>query len=57
MKSLPITSGIDFSGRALTCHFDSVIRSTGTFLFNKITIISRSPPSFHLKYPKLANLA
>lgn len=57
MKNLLITGGTGFFGRALLRHIDSVKRTTNSLPFDRITVMSRSPESFLLKYPALANLS
>lgn len=57
MKNLLITGGTGFFGRALLRHIDSVKRTNNCLPFDQIMVMSRSPQSFHLKYPALANLS
>lgn len=56
MKNLFITGGTGFFGRSLLRYIDSVKRTNDYLPFDQITVMSRSPESFHLKYPALANL-
>jgi UDP-glucuronate decarboxylase len=56
MKKLLITGGTGFFGRALLRYLESVRLSTGSLPFNQITVVSRSPDSFRLTYPSLANI-
>jgi len=57
MKNLLITGGTGFFGRALLRHIDSVKRTKDCLPFDQITVMSRSPESFHLIYPELATLS
>lgn len=56
MKNLLITGGTGFFGRAILrhLHFEMMVR--GKLIFDEVTILSRYPELFQLKYPSLANL-
>jgi len=56
MKNLLITGGTGFFGRAILrhLHFEMIVR--GNLIFDEVTILSRFPERFQLKYPSLANL-
>ena len=55
MKNLLITGGTGFFGRALLRYLGSLSLSNGSLPFDEVTVISRSPDNFFLKYPLLAN--
>ena len=57
MKNLLITGGTGFFGRALLRYLDSLNRANGSLPFDQVTVVSRSPKSFHLKHPLLADLS
>jgi UDP-glucuronate decarboxylase len=57
MKNLLITGGTGFFGRALLRHIDLVKRTDNCLPFDEVTVVSRSPESFHRRFPELANLS
>jgi len=57
MKNLLITGGTGFFGRALLRYLDSLNRANGSLPFDQVTVVSRSPESFRLKHPSLADLS
>lgn len=54
--NLLITGGTGFFGRALIRCLESERLKTGHLPFEQITILSRSPDAFRLRYPTLARL-
>ena len=57
MKNLLITGGTGFFGRALLRYLDSLNRANGSLPFDQVTVVSRSPESFRLKHPSLADFS
>jgi len=57
MKNLLITGGTGFFGRALLRYLDSLNRANGSLPFDHVTIVSRSPENFRLRYPSLADMS
>jgi UDP-glucuronate decarboxylase len=57
MKNLLITGGTGFFGRSLLRYIDSVKRKNDYLPFDNVTVMSRSPETFQLKYPSLANFS
>ena len=57
MKNLLITGGTGFFGRALLRHIDSVKRTNDYLPFDQITVMSRTPEIFKLRFPSLAKLS
>jgi len=57
MKNLLITGGTGFFGRALLRYLDSLNRANGSLPFDQVTVVSRSPENFRIKYPSLADLS
>jgi dTDP-glucose 4,6-dehydratase len=57
MKNLLITGGTGFFGRALLRYLDSLNRANDSLPFDQVTVVSRSPESFRLKHPSLADLS
>lgn len=57
MKNLLITGGTGFFGRALLRYLDSLNLANGSLPFDQVTVVSRSPENFRIKYPSLADLS
>lgn len=57
MKKLLISGGTGFFGRALLRHLKYLDHLQGHPPFDEITVISRSPESFRVRFPSLANLS
>ena len=57
MKNLLITGGTGFFGRALLRYLDSLNRANGSLPFDQVTVVSRSPENFRIKYPSLADFS
>lgn len=56
MNNLLITGGTGFFGRALLRHLEFLRLAHGNLLFEKITVVTRSPESFRLRYPSLSSM-
>jgi UDP-glucuronate decarboxylase len=57
MKSLLLTGGTGFFGRAILRYLISVKRTNGSMPFGQVTVMSRSPENFHLRYPGLTEMS
>ena len=57
MKNLLITGGTGFFGRALLRYLDSLNRANDSLPFDQVTVVSRSPENFRIKYPSLADFS
>jgi dTDP-glucose 4,6-dehydratase len=57
MKSLLLTGGTGFFGRAILRYLISVKQTNGRMPFGQVTVMSRSPENFHLRYPGLIEMS
>ncbi len=57
MKSLLLTGGTGFFGRAILRYLISVKQTNGRMPFGQVTVMSRSPENFHLRYPGLTEMS
>jgi dTDP-glucose 4,6-dehydratase len=57
MKKLLISGGTGFFGRSLLRYLEAVDLLQGHLDIDEVTIISRSPESFRVRFPSLSNLS
>lgn len=57
MKSLLLTGGTGFFGRAILRYLISIERTNRSLPFDQVTVMSRSPENFHLRYPGLTEMS